>query len=82
MEKRQTSKATIFNLSYPIIWCTKDRREVLDRDIKKRLSELLNKKANQLSMEAKELDIMPDHVHLFTNTQPIQYQYLAIEKVQ
>ncbi len=71
MERPKTAKTTIFNLSYPVIWCTKYRREVPERDIEKRLRELLNEKADQLSMKVKELDIMPDHVHLFIKTQPI-----------
>ncbi len=82
MERRQTSKTAVFNLSYHVIWCTKYRRKVIEGDIEKRLRELLKEKANQLSMEIKELDIMPDHVHMFIKTQPIHSPQFAIGQLK
>lgn len=39
-------------------------------DIEKRLRELLYEKANHNSWKIEELEIMPDHVHLFIKVTP------------
>ncbi len=37
---------------------------------------------SQLSMEIKELDIIPDHVHMFIKTQPIQSSQFVIGQLK
>ena len=65
-----TSHTTVYNLGYHIIFCPKYRRKVLVGNVKVRLSELLNMKANELSIVIEEETIMPDHVHLFVRATP------------
>ncbi len=64
------SRTTVYNLGYHIIFCPKYRRKVLVGNVKVRLSELLNMKANELSIVIEEETIMPDHVHLFIRATP------------
>ena len=71
-EKRWTSsKGSVFNLGYHIIWCPKYRRKILIDDIEVRLKQLLLEKAEQLQLEIKSMKIMPDHVHLFVKAKPV-----------
>lgn len=51
-------------------WCPKYRRKKLVGDIERRLRELLYEKASQNNWEIKELEIMPDYVHLFIKATP------------
>jgi len=71
MSRWKTSKTSVFNLSYHLIWCPKYRRKVLVGDIKNQLIKLLYQKADQLELEIVEANIQPDHVHLFVKSKPI-----------
>ena len=71
MSKRwKTSTSTVYNVCYHIIWCPKYRRKVLEGDVDVRLQELLHEKAEELEIEIEEMEIMPDHLHLFVNASP------------
>lgn len=71
MTRWKLSKTAIFNLSYHLIWCPKYRRKVLGDDVKDRLIQLLQIKASMLNLEIIEVNVQPDHVHLFVKTIPI-----------
>lgn len=64
------SNTTVYNIGYHIIWCPKYRRKVLVGDVEKRLKELLHKKADEIGISIVELDVLPDHVHLFAKASP------------
>jgi len=71
MSKRwKTSTSTVYNVCYHIIWCPKYRRKVLEGDVEVRLKELLHEKAEELEIEIEEMEVMPDHLHLFVNASP------------
>jgi len=71
MSRWKTSSTAVFNLSYHLIWCPKYRRPVLTEDVQKRMLQLLHEKALELDIEIIEANILPDHVHLFVRTKPI-----------
>lgn len=60
----------VFSLKYHIVWCPKYRRPVLSEQIAQRLEELLNLKAEELGCKILSKEIMPDHVHLFVESDP------------
>ena len=60
----------VFSLKYHIVWCPKYRRPVLTGDIEHRLRVLLAEKSDELGMTIHALEIMPDHVHLFVESDP------------
>ena len=71
MSKRwKTSTSTVYTVCYHIIWCPKYRRKVLEGDVEIRLKELLHEKAEELEIEIEEMEVMPDHLHLFVNATP------------
>jgi len=71
MNKRWSTKShSTFNLGYHFIWCPKYRRSVLVDGIDIRLKELLNEKATQHGWIIEEMEVMPDHVHIFIKTTP------------
>jgi putative transposase len=71
MSKRwKTSTSTVYTVCYHIIWCPKYRRKVLEGDVEIRLKELLHDKAEELEVDIEEMEVMPDHLHLFVNASP------------
>lgn len=59
-----------FLVQYHIIWCPKFRYNVLKNDIDCELKEILHSIANRYEYEIKEMEIMPDHIHMFISTKP------------
>jgi putative transposase len=71
MEARYRKNATaVFSLKYHLVWCPKYRRPVLVGEVEQRLRGLLVGKAAELEMTVHALEIMPDHVHLFVESDP------------
>ena len=71
MDARYKKNAgAVFSLKYHVVWCPKYRRPVLDGAVGKRLAVLLRKKARELEMAIHALEVMPDHVHLFVESDP------------
>ena len=62
----------VFSLKYHLVWCPKYRLPVLIDTVKQRWLELLHHKAAELEATIRAVDIMPDHVHLFIESDPTQ----------
>ena len=60
----------VFSLKYHIVWCPKYRREVLVPPVDRRLKQLLREKAEKLQLTIHSMEVMPDHVHLFVESDP------------
>lgn len=71
MDKRwETNKSSVYNIGYHIIWCSKYRRNVLTGDIESRLKDLVIQKSNENGWSIENIEIMPDHLHLFIKATP------------
>lgn len=71
MEKRwSTSKTTITNLGYHIIWCPKYRRKVLVNGVDEDIKHLLTEKAEEHGWVIENMEVMPDHIHIFVKADP------------
>ena len=71
METRYAKNAgAVFTLKYHLVWCPKYRRPVLTAEVASRLRRLLAEKADELDMTIHALEVMPDHVHLFVESDP------------
>lgn len=78
--KRSTT--TVYNISYHLIWCPKYRRKVLVNDVAKWLEELLLQKAHEIEVEIVQMEIMPDHVHLFVKTTPTNSPHFIVQQLK
>lgn len=76
------SSTCSYNLGYHIIWCPKYRRKVLTGDVELKLKEIIHLKCDELDCEIKELNIMPDHVHLFVKTKPIIAPHFLVQQIK
>jgi len=63
---------SVYSLKYHKVWCPKYRRKVLICDIEEELRFLLYQKAQELDVTIEALEIMPDHVHLFIESDPTE----------
>ncbi len=68
--KYRKNAGAVFSLKYHIVWCPKYRRRVLFDDIAIRLKEIIRDKAKELVMTIHTIEVMPDHVHLFIESDP------------
>jgi putative transposase len=71
MDRRYAKNAgAVYSLEDHLVWCPKYRRPVLADAIADRLRALLAEKAIELGMTIHALEVMPDHVHLFVESDP------------
>jgi putative transposase len=70
VERYAKNTGAVFSLKYHVVWCPKYRRAVLVKPVDRRLKELLKEKAQELGMTIHTLEVMPDHVHLFLESDP------------
>jgi putative transposase len=57
-------------MNYHFVFCPKYRKPILINKVKSRLEELIAEKADDLDCEIIDLQVMPDHVHLFIAAKP------------
>ena len=60
----------VFSLKYHLVWTPKYRKPVLVGDVAARLKALVTEKAGQLDAVIHALEVMPDHVHVFVESDP------------
>lgn len=71
MDARYAQNAgAVYSLKYHLVWCPKYRRPVLVDGVDDRLRELLSEKAAELGITIHALEVLPDHVHLFVESDP------------
>ncbi len=66
----RVSIAALYSLQYHFVCCPKYRFKVLVGPVEKRLRQLLYRKAKELDATIHALEIMPDQVHLFVESDP------------
>ena len=76
------STTTVYNIGYHLIWCPKYRRKVLVGDVEARLRELIMEKAEEIGVSVEELQIMPDHVHLFVKAPPTISPHRIVQQLK
>ena len=64
------NNGAVFTLKFHLVWCPKFRRPVLVGPVEKRLTQLLRQIAGELEATIHALEVMPDHVHLFLESDP------------
>ena len=65
----RTSSA-VYNINYHIVWCPKYRKQVLEGAVKEFIEEHIKTIAATKGWEVLELQVMPDHIHLFISAPP------------
>jgi putative transposase len=77
-ERYRRNAGAVYSLKYHLVWCPKYRRAVLVGSVGRDLKALIQEKAEQLGATVHALEVMPDHVHLFVESDPtLPVQFLV-----
>lgn len=68
--KTKTTKHSVYNLNYHIVFVTKYRNKVLIGDVEEYVKKRMQELCEQYGWEQLALEIMPDHIHLFVSAEP------------
>ena len=82
MKRWTTSNKAVFNIGYHLIWCPKYRRKVLINDVEKRFKEIVLAKAKENGFTIENMEVMPDHVHLFVKTDPTTPPHRVVQQLK
>ncbi|QOS98038.1 IS200/IS605 family transposase [Brevibacterium sp. JNUCC-42] len=80
-EYRRTT-TTVSLINYHFVFCPRYRRKVLVKQVEIRFKELLAEICHQNSWLIVEMEVMPDHVHLFLNCLPTDSPSDVMAKVK
>lgn len=64
------TSSAVFNINYHIVWCPKYRKSILIDDVANFLVDQLKTIADSREWQVLEMEVMPDHIHLFISAQP------------
>lgn len=81
-DRWQTSRTSVFNIGFHLIWCPKYRRPVLVGPVAKRLKRLLQDKAAAIGTTIKSMEVMPDHVYLFVQSPPTNAPHYIVQQLK
>jgi putative transposase len=65
-----SARTCVYNIGYHFVWSTKYRRMVLINEIESCLKELMGKIANENDFIIENVEVMPDHCHVFVVAHP------------
>ena len=65
-----SGRTCVYNIGYHIVWSTKYRRKVIQGEIEDRLKNLMLEISREFGFEIKEMEVMPDHCHVFISCHP------------
>jgi len=83
MNKRWTlSNKSVYNIGYHLIWCPKYRRSVLIGEVRDKLILLLKIKSEEIGLEIVQIEVMPDHVHLFVKASPVDSPHFIVQQLK
>lgn len=69
MGVKRTAHA-VYNIRYHFVWTPKYRKTILQRNVKAYIEYLLRRISGEYGFEIVELELMPEHVHLFMSSPP------------
>lgn len=64
------ARTAVYNVNYHIVWCVKYRRKVIVGQVEKRLKQILLDIAENKGFSIKNMETMPDHIHVFASAHP------------
>jgi putative transposase len=77
-ERYRRHAGAVSSLTYHLVWCPKYRRAVLVGSVERDLVALIYEKAEQLGATVHALEVRPDHIRLFVESDPtLPVQFLV-----
>ncbi len=69
-DKYNTGAHSVYLCQYHLVWCPKFRFKVLKDAVEVELKQIFKDIAIEYDYEIIEMEVMPDHVHLFVGAKP------------
>jgi putative transposase len=66
----KTNRNVVYSCKYHVVWCPKFRRPVLTGGVDERLKEILRDVVAATLSDLRDLEVMPDYVHLLVEVDP------------
>ncbi len=73
MSKLNYGRGYVYSLKYHIVWCTKYRKSVLINQIEKKVKALIQKIADDHSVQILIMETDQDHIHMLIECKPQHY---------
>ncbi len=70
MNQYRHSAHAVYDIKYHFVWIPKYRKEILTKQLKKRVEQLFQEIAVQYDWEIDTMEVMGDHVHIFLSAPP------------
>lgn len=64
------SSSAVYEINYHIVWCTKYRNQVMTDEVKQFMDDQIRTIADSKEWTVIELEVMPEHIHLFLSAPP------------
>ena len=64
------SSSAVYEISYHIVWCIKHRKHLITDELKEFLDDQIRTIAESKEWSIIELEVMPEHIHVFISTPP------------
>jgi putative transposase len=81
-KKYKSNETTVYSCQYHVIFTTKYRRKVFDDLIAQDLKNLILEKQNEYQYEILEMEVMPDHIHLLIDINPLIGVHTIIQRIK
>lgn len=81
-DRYRRNDGSVSALTYHFVWCPKFRRKVLVGPVAERFEALVRERCADLTCDILALEIMPDHVHLFVTTPPVNAPQHIVNQVK
>ena len=70
MSKYIHARTAVYNVGYHMVWSTKYRKPVLVGEVEQSLKDIMIGVASDNDFTLREMEVMPDHVHVFVSAHP------------
>ncbi len=80
--KYKSNNNVVYSCKYHVVFCPKYRRSVLINGVDVRLKELIKEMCGQLKVDIIEMEIMPNHVHIFIEVNPQYGIHKVIKQIK
>ena len=80
--KYKNNNNVVYSCKYHVVFCPKYRRKVLVDGIDSRFKEIAGAVAQELDFEIREMEVMPDHVHMLISVDPQFGIHRAVKRIK
>lgn len=82
MDRYRSIDNIVWSCDYHVVFCPKYRRKVLVDGIDSRFKEIAHEVAEELDFEIREIEVMPDRVHMLISVDPQFGIHRAVKRIK